>query len=379
MNLKNALLEHLKTNVTQHDEEWIVECVDGFDWWPHRHRQSVRVISLPSDTDEELVKISISTEVAGDVAPSERLFEELDWIAKECSLSAPVYLPESSSVHLCSTVLANIGNCDATLSRIAVAQTLQHAEVALFAPRIVKTFGATESVSGHPDSGVREEPSLQTHTVEYVFGPLGLEESLKPDVYERYFVEINEFIEKSGCSLLTNFGPESLTTEFPWGLEESSLTNCLREEHTLLGPGIRITQQFPVNLESPLEYWKTAAELNREENVCRPRGQGLGAYAFRADNNTLQWSTFLPMAVIEKLLLPKTRQEVNQMTVQMLVEKAEQVSEKLTGHGWTPESFDPKRSATGRMFAMFGGDREAHIDFLVKMMSEKIENEGKDN
>ena len=65
--------------------------------------------------------------------------------------------------------------------------------------------------------------------------------------------------------------------------------------------------------------------------------------------------------------------------VDCLVERAERISEKFTGHGWTAESFDFSRSTAGHAMALFGDDDESYTEFTKNLIKEKLADENSEN
>lgn len=380
MGLGRELSDWMRGFFAEGESDWIVDCEDGFDWWPSNRRQSVRFTELsPTSDGEDRCRISISTDVVRDVEASKEMDDELNWMAKECTLSGLVFTPEESRIRISANMLVSTETCPGISGLFGFAAMLQFKEAMLASKRLVGSVGATDDRSDHPTNGFRENPNPIESAVEDAVLPLGRPLPNDHETFETYFKEIDGHLEDLGCCLLRNIGPEGVTTEFPWGKDESSLTKLWPSQHPLVGKGVQVEQHFPIEFPNSEFYLKNARALNFDELTRIPKGQGFGAFFFKPDTRMIVWSSFIPMGAISGPTVGSFVRERNALIVQSLVDRARLMSELFTGEKWTAESFDPARTASGRMFAMFDGDEEAYIDFMFKMMSEKIENEGKDN
>lgn len=380
MGLGKEVSDWMKEFLATDEAEWVVDLEDGFDWWPTERRQSVRFTELaPTSDGEDRCRLSISTDVVREVEYSGAMAEELNWMSPECSLSGFYFVTEEGKIRMSANALITVSTCQALTTIFAMAASLQTKEAALASRRLVGAIGVTEDSSPHPTLGLRRDPSAVVHMLEENIIPMGADSSPDSGTYAAYFSNINDHLEEIGCSLLTSFSAGGLTTEFPWGKSESSLTRLFPSRHPLLGNGVQVEQQFLIVLSSPEVYLKSMLVLNLDELSRLPKGQGFGAYSKGPEGPVIKWSSFIPMAFIGDEGSREVSELRNGVIVQSLVDRARRMSEMFTNQYWDENSFDPRRSATGRMMEVFGDDKEAHIEFLVQMMKERMEKEGRDN
>jgi hypothetical protein len=361
--------------------DWAIELEDGYDYWPQNRRQSIRIHELSPADGTDRYRISIVTDVVTDLESNEKLFEELNWISKETTFSGPIYLEEEGSLKLGVSLLTDSNDFSDFLFKAFVAARIQQVEAPLVAKRLLEAVPGTDAISNHPVKGPRTSNPHMT-TIEGEILPSSLMALSVPNLHASYFDYINRLLENSEAALFTNFGPAGLTTEFPWGDDFVSLATLQPREHFLVGPGILVEQQFPVDLATPAEYIRTVDGLNRDSLTGKEGTQGFGAYSFKSENRMILWSAFLPLGTMcefQGKAVEGFRRFATTIIVDSLLERAERISEKFTGHGWTPESFDFSRSTAGHAMALFGDDDESYTEFTTNLIKQKLADENSEN
>jgi hypothetical protein len=143
-------------------------------------------------------------------------------------------------------------------------------------------------------------------------------------------------------SLLATSDGSGVTVEFPYG-DRSSLCEAKgNAPHPRHGNGLLLLQSFPVSVSSDSDGIKLALSLNRVELTEKPLGYGFGSYCYR--DKIIHFTSFLPNAAYRKGLLPNIYFACGN--------RAREMSIRLMGSDWTPESFQRAMTNKRHMLEM---------------------------
>jgi len=326
--------DHLKV-----DEAWSVRTPSGFKWWADKHMQIVEIIgekSLPDGDTEYL--ISVRTDFLKSVKINDDMLQQINMkLLPFMSMAGVVHDPGNDTLNLCSLVKVyeHIRGWMAPI--IGVASVLQIAEAKVFGDYFAKILGAETATSGHPQRGIRKVPDEMGGVSESLIIPLGQ----KPSRWSQGEFEkaCSEVMQRPPSLLATN-GGQGITIEFPFGEKESSL--CMfkgSHSHAIYGNGLFLIQVFPVSTMSLSEGVTMALSLNKRHLTESPEGYGFGGFHYEKDS--IVFMGFLPNALYRPGLLPNL--------FHSCAKRAKDLSVYLTGHDWTSDSFDPRRSSAFRL------------------------------
>lgn len=326
------------------DEEWVVETPKGFRWWADSNAQTVEVIGQETGPDGEPgYFVSVRTELLRSVDLDEHTLEAINtFLLPLASMAGPVYDPHDRSLSLCSLVRVHGGISQWMNPLISVAAVLQIDEARSAASMLAKVLNAEESISGHPQHGLRPEPDEMATMFETMIAPMGQESSRWMD--EEFQDVVDQYMNQPP-SLLGTAGGAGFTVEFPYGSQSSLCQATADQPHPRYGSGLLVLQSFPLSGISKTDGIKLALSMNEIELTQKPFGYGLGSYAYK--ESTIYFTSFVPNAAYSPGLLPNIYFSCAQ--------RAKEMSIRLTNQDWSPEAFTPRRSALGRMIDRIRG------------------------
>lgn len=339
MRIGEHTLDWLRISLLQIDAEWLEETPNGFRWWPHQQAQTLEVIGQEIGPDGATVDlVQVRTELLVDLDLDPEALEVLQAVAlRTAGMAGPVYHPERRTLDLCSLVRIYAGIEEWMQRLIGMAAVLQLRDAWRGATTMAEVLGARPAVSAHPRSGPRSEPDALITEVLAVLDAEGQAPSRWAGE------ELGQFAGtalKRSPSLLGFGDTRGFTVEFPYGADRSSLCEVSTEQvHPWYGRGLALRQRLPVATETPVAGWRLALELNARALAQAPMGYGFGSFGY--DKDTLAFQTFLPNAVHRRGLIMNLYLSA--------AERARLLSVLLTGVDWTEASFDPQRTAVGRM------------------------------
>lgn len=271
------------------EDEWAVRYENGFKWWPAERAQTVEILGEADGPEGERgFYISIRTEDS----PVEELDSHfLQWtnVLKMpfASMAGPVYNPRKGVSEFCSWALVyeHISGWMGPL--LAMAAALQVFETQEAEP-------SCDKFTGHPEKGVRKEPSSIVNVIPGVVQPAGESPSRWTG---QEFEEAAELANSLPPVILATSGRQGLTAEFPFGNFSSLLQIDGALQHPVYGRGLLQLQYFPVSgKKGEDEKWiKKALELNEPCISPVPAGYGFGSYLYR--DGMITHVSFIPNAL----------------------------------------------------------------------------------
>ena len=339
MNAGEEVLDFLYTTQLQVDDEWAVKTPTGFTWWAGQHAQHVEIIG--EETSPDGMKgylISIRTEMVSGLDLTEEVLAELnEGPMRFAAMAGPVYDPDSRLLSSCTLVRVHEEIVPWMKLLLSVAAILQLAEVQLFTELIAERHGGEPAISGHPDRGIREHPDEMMYAAERIFSPgnrepLRMQASDFDDLVEQYMMQPPSVGATAGGGL-------GLTVEFPYGATESSLLQFFGDQdNPHYGNGLLIVQRFPYRAASTSDGIRLALELNREDLTENAMAYGFGSYVYAHD--MLCFNAFIPNLLLRRDFVPSMYFSC--------ANRAQLMSERLTGQDWDENSFSLDRSAVAR-------------------------------
>lgn len=285
-------IDWLYTEQLQVDREWSVETERGFRWWPDDHAQTVEILGeVHGPAGEKGYYISVRTELFK--APNlgadalEAVNKNLMTVA---SMSGPVYDRDRGALDLCSYALVHEDNYRWINILLNVAAALQIYEARKLGGNFCD-FGMENSVSGHPQNGIRKKREEITTRIPSLIRPTGQLPSRWRD-YE--FQKVADFMNFIPPTLMASAGGPGLSAEFPFDTFSSLCTMVAYQPHPLYGNGLLVTHRFPVSgKKKDREKWiLKALSLNEPVVSPLPAGYGFGSYLF--EDGMIVHAAFFP-------------------------------------------------------------------------------------
>ncbi len=339
MNSGEETIRWLFKDHLQVDEAWSIRTPKGFKWWADKHLQIVEIIGEKRfpDGDTEYC-ISVRTDFLRSVKINDEMLQKINMkLLPFSSMAGVVHDPENSTLELCSLVRVYEHIREWMAPVIGVASVLQIAEAKRYGDYFAKILGAENAISGHPQGGIRKAPDEMSSLSERLIIPVGKQPSRWTQ--EEFEEACSENMQRPPAILATN-GGQGITIEFPFGEKESSL--CMLKggrSHAIYGNGLYSIQVFPVKTMSLSEGVTMALSLNKRHLAECPEGYGFGGFHYEEDS--IVFMGFLPNALYRPGLLPNL--------FFSCASRAKDLSSYLTGHDWTSDSFDPRRSSAFRL------------------------------
>lgn len=320
------------------DEQWAIQLPSGFRWWPDQQAQTIEISRTVSGPDDELgYVVSVHTELLrGAVLDDQRLGLLNDLLMQAASMAGPVYDRQQRTLSLQSSVRLHAGISHWMNPLISVAAALQISEARALGPGLARALGAEVATSTHPSSGVRPEADEIAGLAELLFVPIGQGPSRWSET--EFLEAVNQHMQGPPALLATG-GGAGATVEFPFG-DSSALCQMLADQrHPVYGSGLLVLESYPVSPPSVAEGVLVALELNDVEmRADGPFGYGFGSYSFK---DTLRFASFYPNAMYKPGLLPNL--------YYASAGRARHLAQMFTGEDWNEDSFNPRRSAMGRV------------------------------
>ena len=328
------------------DSEWSVRTPTGFRWWAYKNAQTIEVVGEEAGGPDGEIGyfVSVRTELLRSLNLGDRELAAIHAnLMRFASMAGPVYDQETKTLSLCSQVRVYDAISQWMNPLISAAAVLQICEARIIASELAKTLHAEEALSGPPGRGIRPEPDEMADVIPILVAPMGKQPSRWTAA--EFQGTVDRYMNQPPALLATG-GGAAFTVEFPYG-DQSSLCQAMADQpHPRYGNGLLLLQSFPVTGKSDTDGARLALSLNRLELYERPFGYGFGSYAYR--DSMLHFSCFFPNFLYKPGLLPNIYFSC--------VERAREMSVRLTGSDWTQASFSPRRSAVGRIMDRLGGD-----------------------
>ena len=338
MNTGAETIEWLYSEQLKVDPEWSVHTPTGFQWWADKNAQTIEVIGDYDGQDGNTgYLISVRTDFLRSLELNERALTVINTVLMPfSSMAGPVYYPETRTLSLCSLISVHEGIKAWMNPFISVAATLQIGEARIMADMMSEVLGAEPAISGHPENGERPEPDELAEVIATLVAPRGKQPCQWP--VAEFTSAVKQYMQQPP-SLMATDGGLGFTVEFPYGDDSSLCRISGHQSHPRYGNGLFLLQSFPVAKLSDAEGAELALMLNREDLVQKPNGYGFGSYVYR--DSMIHFTSFFPNFVYRPGLLPNIYFSSAQ--------RARAMSVRLANRDWTPESFDLRHSAVGRL------------------------------
>jgi len=300
MNPGKNTINWLKNEQLRIDPEWMIETPKGLTWWADQHAQHIEVTHRETGPDGDVADyVRIRTELLKNCDLTPKTEAALNMLMTLATMSGPVYLKESRSVELCCSVRIHEGIRGWMAPLLSVAAMLQIQEVRNAAGLLGVMADGDMATSGHPVSGMREEPD------ELVEGFGGLLKMSGGENSKWNPAEFQSAVDKhmqAPPSLGASAGGAGLTVEFPYGDFSSLCQLKADEKHPVVGNGLFLRQTYPFHDLAKEKTIGAALAMNKGELFDRPAGYGFGSYLH--DGSCLHYTMFIPNAAYRPGLLP---------------------------------------------------------------------------
>lgn len=300
MTVVEQIIDWLREDQLQVDEQWSYLLPTGFTWWADQYAQTVEFVREETGpSGESGYQLCVRTELLRDLDLDDTALEQINALLMRCaSMAGPVYDPAARRLDLWSLVRVTDDNGDWIRYLLAAASVTQLAEARLLSPALAQSVGALPATSDHPENGERPAPHQMASAAGIFVGsgdePCAWSESEFGDVLTQFADRVPTVTAKvEGLDL---------SVEFPFGDRTSSCRVTGEQSHPLYGHGLLILQSFPVPVSSESDGIRLALSLNRADLTREPAGYGLGSYCY--GDGAIHFSGFVPNALHKQGLLP---------------------------------------------------------------------------
>jgi len=335
MNTGKHSIEWLYHEQLKIDKEWAIQTPKGFKWWADKNAQTIEVLDEVIGPDNDIgYLISVRTEFLSDLEITDQALTMVNTILMPfASMAGVVYDEKKRTLDLCSLVRVHQGISGWMNPLISLAAIIQIGEVAIMGSAMAEALGAKESISGHPENGMRSHPDELAQGIADFIAPLGKQPCKWS---EKEFHNAVEAHMKQPPALLATAGELGFTVEFPFGETNSSLCQIMGSQpHPRYGNGLFLLQSFSIGRFSDPDGIRLALSLNAKELTSNPSGYGFGSYAYRDEK--IHFTSFFPNAMYKPGLLPNL--------YFACAARAKEMSLHLTDCDWTEKSFSLRRNA----------------------------------
>jgi hypothetical protein len=297
MNTGTESIEWLYSEQLRVDPEWSIRTPKGFTWWADKNAQTIELIEEERGPDGEVgYLLSVRTEFLRNLALDDRSTSVINALLMSCaSMAGPVYNARTRVLSLCSLVRVHAGIHSWINPLISIAAVLQIGEARIMAPELAKVLAAEETISGHPQNGVRTEPDEMVEIIASLIAPLGQQPCKWQE--EEFQDTVDRYMQQPPSLGGSNSG-RGFTVEFPYG-DTSSLCQVMGDQpHPRYRNGLFLLQSFPVENLSNAADARLALSLNARELGQKPSGYGFGSYCYR--KNAIHFTSFLPNAAYRR-------------------------------------------------------------------------------
>ena len=290
--IRGHLLERLYRTLSI-DDDWCVWHEDGFQWWPYRLPQRVRI---SEDRDVEgctAVRAVVETDVAVEVPDTDKVHRVLDALNRNASL-AGLARHADGRVTLSASMVVHPGNMEWAWIPYAQTAGLQPLEAARAASALTEA-GAKPAQIPHPAIGEREVPDEMNH------GALDIvwQRCLWSLDFEGAWERLSTSLRERGVYSLPS--RDGLVAELPFGNRTALLQIISGTEHPTYKRGVLYLLRVPVgaSIRDRVEFGprEVVTQLNRRASSLALRAASthcLGAWVFDEDTDTVVQATFLP-------------------------------------------------------------------------------------
>ncbi len=280
------------------DPEWSVWDGRGFTWWGEGLAQ--QVWAEPSFTDRgiSLWRLNARTDIVRGLQDSTERRHRLAALAAFSTMSGWILNPDDPSrLQSASSVFVHEQNW-AWLERLfALVVAVQATEAHIEAPLLSEILGGEPDCTGHPLSGMRNEPDDMLNVIDQLVRLHGG----FPCTWTGAEMEVLARMLEGGSSVLADSGPTGATAEFPFG-PDTSLLEVRPECHKRLGNGVLLTLKLPVPDSGECGTGPDFLEMNRRELGAVNGAPLIGSWC-RSPEGLLAHVCFLPNLSVRPGLL----------------------------------------------------------------------------
>ena len=335
-----AVVEHIFKEM-KIDGEWSTRQERGFTWWGKDFAQTVWAEPLFEDSGFRISRVHARTDVAAGFKGTPENLAKLSALNRFASLSALIVDGrESSEIRFAASMYVHEQTLPWVKRLFSIAVATQAVDAQIKGKVIAGMLGARPAVSGHPESGRRNDCDDMLNFLAAVVAPRGQRASLWQGE------EVKEAVEQlqgPPCILATGDDRGAgLTAEFPFFERTSLLRATTEEAHPQLGTGILFRLSLPIT-DSKQDWPKGAHLLNTRELDSFTRAPFLGSWC--AGDQAITFVIFYPNIAYQPGLLWNL--------ITSMVIRARWVAEEASGDNWN-ESFERASRAKMEMMEALG-------------------------
>ena len=348
--------------------EWATELENGFDWWPGERRISLRFYNPPNPEDaEKICWLYFFTDVIENASPLVQTLFNLD--ARNCAMSAHINLESENRLVLGNGAVVFSDEWNDIVGRLFTLAVMQYAEASFCAKEISNRMQmqAPFETSAHPTKGPRQEPSSFISMFDSVILRTGEPSDDDNGAFIDHLSGMSTRIKEDGWSLFSGFVNSGLTIELPFGDEMTSKIVCEIENHPRMGKGIRITQRFPVYLDTSendlMPSRMSAGEVFLYKDPTFPEFV-VGSFFWPRKafgKPFLHWSCFVPEFMIRTEINPQLKLYLDTKLEDALVCRTRYISKAFSGIDLTKEDVKSKRDNMKFMLDVLDDDNNQEM------------------
>jgi hypothetical protein len=328
MNAGEKTLDWLLREQLKIDKPWLLRTKKGFRWWANKNAQKIEIIGKEENPDGDTAYlVQVETDFLRNVEfTDENLAAINELLMYSASMAGPIYDKQSRKLKLCSLVRVYEYIRPWMSALISMASVLQISETQRLGKVLAVALGAEPDESGHPSSGVRDQPDELAGIIDTMVMPMGEQPCKWTE--EEFENAVTNYMQRPPTLLATG-GGLGFTAEFIFGKGSSLCRGMGDDPHPAYGSGLTLVQSFPVEDCSEEEGAQAALALNRVELTQRPFGYGFGSYCFR--DGMIHFTSFIPNMAYRKGLVPNF--------FAACAGRARELSLRFQKTDWTEETF----------------------------------------
>ena len=351
--------------------DWAVEVEGGFDWWPGERRISLRY-QTPQDPEdsEKFCWIYFFTDVKEDASRIDQTLFTIQSV--NCIMSSYIVLENENRLVLGTGLMVISEEADLIFGRILSLAVIQYREAGNCAKNLSAHDASPCVISTHPTKGPRNEPSDFISAFDTEIAPTCEPSDDDNQLFMDHLEGMSTRFKEEGWTLFSGFVNSGLKVEFPFGEDHTSEIYCEIENHPLMGQGIRITQKFPVfmdTFEDQLMPSKMSLlEVLLHENSPSPvfvAGSFLWTNKPFATKSFLNWSCFVPKFTIKTEISQKLKLYLDSKLEEAMEHRARYVSKIYTGIEMTKDDVGSRRDEMELLLHFIDNDKnQKMVDYL---------------
>lgn len=275
------------------DESYVLDDAMGFTYWTGDFATRVQTDLGIFRGSVSVYRVTAETDFLRGRGHMQELALALEHEMDDCSFSGPVYDRTTDTFRLFCGVYATNDQASWLRKTLAAAVALQIAEAYDLSNRLGQHFHASPANSGHPFTGIRQQPDPMIDSALGFFVGSGGQPSRWIGVPT--WQQAGWIMEREASKYETD-RQTFLSADFDWACGENPMHIEIRtdEPHKKLGNGLHVTLSIPMHLSAEA-IGHLVLDLNTYEKVEYKRCHTLGSWCMH--DGKLAFREFVPNAL----------------------------------------------------------------------------------